>query len=432
MPMSHLSATLPPVQRAKRGAFHWMIGIIAAALVLAALAFVQTQEADAQAVPIVPPTSQEQLDAAMAAWAANGSPDYIMSYRTSCTGCANDQLVTIVVEAGALLSAVDHLGNFISIVGVDAPEVFTIDGLFAKIQHAIDSGPYVQAQFHPVDGRPTNAFFMTGFPNVPPFTTYVTTHDVLGYAPYAGAGCHNRDVTVILTEGNDWFDSASLGSGLGNMVIASLGGDDTITTYGTRDFVCAGPGNDIVRSGDGNDVVAGNDGDDVLFGEWGDDLLIGGSGEDRLLGQLGADDLRGGPGRDEILGGRGADIVDGGGGGDRIWGGVGWDQLRGGSGPDRIWGDYGFDMIEGEAGNDRLYGGNHADELHGGDGNDFARGNGGNDLVNGEDGNDTVWGDGGTDLLYGFNGDDILDGGAGTDDCFPGPGADTTANCQVN
>jgi Ca2+-binding RTX toxin-like protein len=112
-----------------------------------------------------------------------------------------------------------------------------------------------------------------------------------------------KTVTRALTEGND---SSGV---LTNEVLATLGGNDLVSTSSARNAViCLGAGDDqafaffssnpngpfSIRGGGGNDSIVGSNYDDALNGMTEDDFLSG-------LG--GYDVLNGGPGYDTCVGG---------------------------------------------------------------------------------------------------------------------------------
>lgn len=129
-------------------------------------------------------------------------------------------------------------------------------------------------------------------------------------------------------------------------------------------------------------------------------------------------------GDDLIVGTRDADVIKGGGGRDRIRGGNGDDLLCGGEGDDDLSGSSDDDTLFGGAGEDRLNGGSGLDTLVGGNDGDDLTGGGDHDDLDGGAGDDTLRGGGDTDFLRGGIGLDRLDGGGATDDICKDPDQD--------
>jgi Ca2+-binding RTX toxin-like protein len=263
----------------------------------------------------------------------------------------------------------------------------------------------------------------------------------------------------LLGSGNDQVflgtatQSATLDGGVGNDVIVSGSGDDSL--FG-------GTGNDVLNGTEGNDTLDGGIGDDVLSDDGGNDSFFGGVGNDELThgdfggaaadatldggegddtldggagndwasyanaggavtvdlsagtssGADGSDDLKGienvlgGIGNDSILGDGLTNVLDGGNGDDTVLSFVGDDSVVGGDGSDSLIGNEGADTLLGGTGSDTLLGNEQADSLAGGDNNDLLQG--------GQD-TDTLDGGAGDDTLAGGLGDDLLDGGTGND-----------------
>lgn len=161
-------------------------------------------------------------------------------------------------------------------------------------------------------------------------------------------------------------------------VIFGLGGADTISGRGGRDWIWASssdPAGVAFFGGADDDVLVSFGGDDWLQGDEGNDVLIAGAGRDTLLGGLGDDQLWAGAGDDNLQGGTGDDLLvgdlDGEAGNDILFGGDGVDTLIGGAGNDALNGDAGNDKIYGGAGSDQINGGLGADWLFGGEGVDY-------------------------------------------------------------
>ena len=103
-------------------------------------------------------------------------------------------------------------------------------------------------------------------------------------------------------------------------VLPSLGGADTIRTFGSADFVIGGAAGDTIDAGDGNNIVIGDNGhllraaptsgtlswfgqpmtvglvEDTDFGIGGNDTITAGSGSNIVIGGFGADTLSAGAG----------------------------------------------------------------------------------------------------------------------------------------
>ncbi|BAQ65372.1 choice-of-anchor Q domain-containing protein [Geminocystis sp. NIES-3709] len=86
--------------------------------------------------------------------------------------------------------------------------------------------------------------------------------------------------------------------GLGENIIDSGGGNDSIVGSIFADTLTGGSGNDTLRSGNGNDRLDGGSDNDSLLGGNGYDTILGGGGNDTLIGGMGNDTLTGGSGQD--------------------------------------------------------------------------------------------------------------------------------------
>lgn len=169
---------------------------------------------------------------------------------------------------------------------------------------------------------------------------------------------------------------SSLNQVTGSGVVAGTSASDYIRTWDadlTNDSIIAGLGNDIIDSGQGRDTVHGNDGNDKIAGGIDRDMLYGDNGNDQIWG---------GGQNDSLYGGAGNDNESGGTGNDSIYGADGLDTLNGNNGNDRIWG---------EAGNDAMIGGGGNDTMRGGAGRDLATGNSGSDVFLFQTGDMTDW-----------------------------------------
>lgn len=92
------------------------------------------------------------------------------------------------------------------------------------------------------------------------------------------------------------------GSDADELLLASVGGNNS--------RIAGGGGDDTIIGLNGDDTLRGNGGDDVIFGGLGSDVLRGGAGEDWLVGDNGADRLIGGAGDDTMDGGNGPDSFE--------------------------------------------------------------------------------------------------------------------------
>jgi phospholipase/lecithinase/hemolysin len=140
-------------------------------------------------------------------------------------------------------------------------------------------------------------------------------------------------------------------------VIADLGDQVDVVTFGAEDDIAFGQGrNDQLQGAGGSDVLFGGTGSDRLLGGDDDDILSGGQSGDLLMGDEGGDILSGGMGNDRLSGGDGDDVLIDGTGTDFVMGGDGDDTF--------IWIEAG--LIGGTAGTDtdRLLGGGGTDTLY--------------------------------------------------------------------
>ena len=105
---------------------------------------------------------------------------------------------------------------------------------------------------------------------------------------------------------------AGSGDGTNTLRFAELGRNDNIgTALDNISLVATTGGNDSLSGGAGNDFLDGERGNDILDGGSGNDLLLGGAGNDQLLGGGGNDTLKGGSGNDQLDGGTGDDLLFG-------------------------------------------------------------------------------------------------------------------------
>lgn len=262
---------------------------------------------------------------------------------------------------------------------------------------------------------------------VPPITSIVNT----------GVG----DAIVRTGSGND-----SITTGDGDANVNSGGGNDSVTLGNGTNVVGTGTGNDNVTGGTGKDHVYLNDGDDIARTGAGDDIVVMGSGEDLVEAGEGNDTVDGqSPGADRVYGQGGddylragdtgepttvVDYVDGGSGNDFLQSDYSAHQYVGGPGIDTVSyanhstgvtaqigtatgnGLVGRDAIASDI--ERLVGGSFVDTLIGSDNADILSGGGGNDRVDGRGGNDILDEDLDVDAAGEF-GDDELIGGSGAD-----------------
>jgi Ca2+-binding RTX toxin-like protein len=233
-------------------------------------------------------------------------------------------------------------------------------------------------------------------------------------------------LTVLLSDGDDSFDSSTVGlpaavwGGNGNDSIATGSGADSLNGEANTDTLDGGPGNDTMDGGADGDVVSyashsaavnvslGSDNQTTATtgnGEAGEsdsvrnfEYVLGGSGDDTLAGDAGGNYLAGGPGNDTVIGGGGSDYVG-------YWerstdvtvnlatrtGGAtaGGETDTIGSGIENAIGGSGDDVLIGDSQNNVLMGG-WTYNTAGTDGNDVLRGAGGADYLWGDQGSDTA------------------------------------------
>ncbi|MFA5624477.1 MAG: calcium-binding protein [Bradymonadales bacterium] len=145
--------------------------------------------------------------------------------------------------------------------------------------------------------------------------------------------------------------------------IASLDGDDSITTAEGHHVIEAGDGNDSINSGNGQVKIYAGAGNDVVRLGAGFNQVYAGAGNDKIYGSVGVD------------------LIDGEAGDDYIDGGESYNQLRGGDGNDIILAANGANTIWGGAGNDKIRTGNGNSTIHGGRGRNFIMVGNGNNVV---------------------------------------------------
>jgi Ca2+-binding RTX toxin-like protein len=230
------------------------------------------------------------------------------------------ELLTVVNTGGT---------DTVNVTGVGLPSTLvavTLAGLAGDTLTATGSAGDDTINVTPA-GAGAGTFRATGFS---PTVTY--TNFTGGFTVNGGTG--GFDTLVLL--GNDNANtvtstattvtldgsSVTLGTGLDQLNISTLGGNDNVTLTGltipTR--VDAGDGDDRVNATGVTAPVTllGGAGNDALTGGLGNDLLDGGDGNDVLNGGPGANTLLGGDGSDILFAGSGADLLDGGAGDDFV------------------------------------------------------------------------------------------------------------------
>lgn len=120
------------------------------------------------------------------------------------------------------------------------------------------------------------------------------------FAPIFITGIQLRAPTLSgATSRDDILGTA--GTGLTQVLVAGLDGNDTLTGQSGDDVLKGDDGNDTLYGGAGNDQLFGGAGNDSLWGEAGNDNLVGSAGDDTLNGGDGADTLQGGAGDDTFV-----------------------------------------------------------------------------------------------------------------------------------
>jgi len=198
----------------------------------------------------------------------------------------------------------------------------------------------------------------------------------------------------------------SLGEPPDSLVLAGLGGDDSLTAAGFPSTTSV-----MVLGGDGEDDLTGGETEDALVDGAGDDAVSAAGGDDAVPNNEGADELDAGPGEDLFI----SDAVCEG------------DLLDGG--PDRDnanWANFGtavaIDLGTGTAG---LVGGGQP-ECGGGTLSSL----GGIEDIEGTSFDDTLVGDSGDNQLLGRAGSDSYFAAAGNDSILANSGdTDTTIGC---
>ena len=221
--------------------------------------------------------------------------------------------------------------------------------------------------------------------------------------PPPASGCTTNGGTAVCT----------LAGRLDSLLVAGLGGDDTIHAEGLP-----GTTSLMALGGDGNDeIFAGNESDDTLVDGPGNDTLRAGGGDDAVLGSAGHDALFGGEGNDLFLSNSICEgsTIDGGPGRDNAsWAkfkeGVGANLASGLAGkpsaaetPSCTSGSLGslqsIEDLEGSGSPDTFYGDGGPNQLLGHEGADTYRAGAGADLI----------------LANASDADAVIDCGANTD-----------------
>ncbi|MGH7488502.1 MAG: calcium-binding protein, partial [bacterium] len=308
------------------------------------------------------------------------------------------------------------------------------------------------------------------------YDNFWTRHAIVGADcmknPYHGDYGANPSHDLTGGSGDDWIQGTNASE-----TIYGGGGDDLIQGGGGNDTIIGGPGRDALNGEGGDDLVIGdkaalNTGNVDQTGSR--DCLNAGTGADTLVGDDYAEsgDATGTPGQDILMGSTSApdkDFLVGdnmvNSGNHRAAGGAGSDWLAGSSGTDTVIGDNysrAGDATGGATDSVNLGPGNDVgvgDSDAGGNGHDaegIGNDSGSNvifmdwihqlypgkpDIVaeydgglNGSTGDDELWGDNrgrnGADYNLQGGGDDDLNGGSDNNTCHPGPGNNTTQNCN--
>ena len=139
---------------------NWLITIVGLTLALAAITgggIALAGNGSANALPDVAETTQAELDRHRTVWEANRSDDYTFEYRPVCF-CPWEfvQPVEVKVRNG-VVESVTYVESGESPATNWFPSYHTIDGLFAKIQDAIDrEAVQLTVSYDPEIGYPTS------------------------------------------------------------------------------------------------------------------------------------------------------------------------------------------------------------------------------------------------------------------------------------
>ncbi|MFN7866205.1 MAG: hypothetical protein ACK5TX_02260, partial [Planctomyces sp.] len=210
----------------------------------------------------------------------------------------------------------------------------------------------------------------------------------------------------VLVRGGAAADTLYL-TGKGNVQAFGEAGNDKI--YG-------GAGDDEIDGGSGDNRLYGMDGNDILVGLGGDDYIEGGAGNDRILAGAGDNEIYGGE-PDKSMEDDDNDRIVVGDGSNLIHAGIGNDEILVGTGSNMIYAGDGDDVIDVADGNSIVYGGAGNDVITANSLTKFATifGEDGNDTISVGTGNDRISGGGGDDTITSIGGDDQIDAGDGDD-----------------
>jgi Ca2+-binding RTX toxin-like protein len=234
----------------------------------------------------------------------------------------------------------------------------------------------------------------------------VTFHRAAGGAfDTAAAGCNPPTPTELVCPFSGALDS---------IVLAGLGGDDTLVAAGFPDSTAV-----ILLGGDGGDRLSGGSSEDVLVDGPGDDESHALDGDDALLANAGLDRLFGGNGNDLFLSNAlcDGDLIEGEDGRDN----ASWARLQASGVEARL--DQGIAGKPGPGGAASCSGGAFAqlhqiEDLEGSEGEDVLVGESGRNQLLGHAGADSYFAEAGDDTILANSGDPdlVIDCGEGTDD----------------
>ena len=250
----------------------------------------------------------------------------------------------------------------------------------------------------------------------------------------------NNDVIVDSLGGND-----TIITGSGNDIITTGLGNDTIKSDSGDDIIYAGDGNDVIDSGEGNDIVDSGKGDDDVQGALGDDTYIFnlGDGVDTIYdyyryGSAGNDTIKFGENvtLDDLSAiANGNDLTISYSDIDKIivkgyfnskskienillndGTSLSLEQIQKATfNDDELVFDDNSVNVDSLAGNDTITTGSGDDIINSNSGNDIINSNNGLDNVDGGLGNDSIYTGDGNDIIQGNQGADYLEGGLGND-----------------
>lgn len=113
-------------------------------------------------------------------------------------------------------------------------------------------------------------------------------------------GGNKRD-RILVGQDSSFDLDTRVEAGLGNDIVYTAAGEDSLRGGAGHDLMDSGLGNDTLRGDSGRDTLYGLDGRDSLYGGYDIDALYGGSGDDRLTGDAGIDFLFGESGEDRFM-----------------------------------------------------------------------------------------------------------------------------------